>query len=103
MVAARPGAIDVLAQHVLGTACASSFDPDQLYREVVSASPYQGLTREGFDKVVEFVATGGYALAIYERYAKLERALDGTYRIAHPRIARNIVSMSAQLSSRPRA
>jgi ATP-dependent Lhr-like helicase len=87
MVAARPGAIDVLAQHVLGTACASSFDPDQLYREVVSASPYQGLTREGFDKVVEFVATGGYALAIYERYAKLKRALDGRYRIAHPRIA----------------
>ena len=87
MVAARPGAIDVLAQHVLGTACASSFDPDQLYREVVSASPYQGLTRESFDKVVEFVATGGYALAIYERYAKLERALDGRYRIAHPRIA----------------
>jgi ATP-dependent Lhr-like helicase len=83
----RPGAIDVLAQHVLGTACASSFDPDQLYREVVSASPYQGLTREGFDKVVEFVATGGYALAIYERYAKLKRALDGRYRIAHPRIA----------------
>ena len=87
MVAARPDAIDVLAQHVLGTACASSFDPDQLYREVVSASPYQGLTREGFDKVVEFVATGGYALANYERYAKLKRALDGRYRIAHPRIA----------------
>ena len=61
--------------------------PGQLYREVVSASPYQGLTREGFDKVVEFVATGGYALANYERYAKLKRALDGRYRIAHPRIA----------------
>jgi ATP-dependent helicase Lhr and Lhr-like helicase len=84
---ARPDAIDVLAQHVLGTACASSFDPDQLYREVVSASPYQGLTREGFDKVVEFVATGSYALAIYEGYAKLKRALDGRYRIAHARIA----------------
>ena len=77
----------MLAQHVLGTACASPFDPDQLYREVVSASPYQGLKREGFDKVVEFVATGGYALANYERYAKLKRTLDGRYRIAHPRIA----------------
>ena len=59
----RPGALDVLAQHVLGTACAGPFHSDRLYREVVSASPYQGLTREGFDKVVEFVATGGYALA----------------------------------------
>jgi ATP-dependent Lhr-like helicase len=83
----RPGALDVLAQHVLGTACASPFDPDQLYREVVSASPYQGLTREGFDEVVEFVATGGYALANYDRYAKLKRTAEGRYRIAHPRIA----------------
>ena len=85
--ASRPGALDVLAQHVLGTACSSPFDPDQLYREVVSASPYQGLTREGFDKVVEFVATGGYALANYDRYAKLKRTPQGLYRIAHPRIA----------------
>jgi ATP-dependent Lhr-like helicase len=83
----RPGALDVLAQHVLGTACAAPFDPDQLYREVVSASPYQGLTREGFDKVVAFVATGGYALANYDRYAKLKQTLEGLYRLAHPRIA----------------
>ncbi|MCJ7787443.1 MAG: DEAD/DEAH box helicase, partial [Methyloceanibacter sp.] len=32
----RPGALDALAQHVLGTACASPFDVDQLYREVTS-------------------------------------------------------------------
>jgi ATP-dependent Lhr-like helicase len=83
----RPGALDVLSQHVLGTACAGAFDPHRLYREVVSASPYQGLTREGFDKVVEFVTTGGYALANYERYARLKRTPDGRYRVAHPRIA----------------
>ena len=83
----RPGALDVLAQHVLGTVCAAPFAPDQLYREVTSAAPYQGLTREGFDKVVAFVATGGYALANYERYAKLKRTPEGLYRLAHPRIA----------------
>jgi ATP-dependent Lhr-like helicase len=83
----RPGALDVLAQHVLGTACAAPFDPDRLYREVTSAAPYQGLTREGFDKVVAFVATGGYALANYERYAKLKETPEGLYRLAHPRIA----------------
>ena len=83
----RPGALDVLAQHILGMACAEPFDPDALYREVISAAPYQGLTREGFDQVLAFVATGGYALANYDRYAKLKRNKDGTYRIAHPRIA----------------
>src|SRR5262249_25682978 len=83
----RPGALDVLAQHVLGMACSGPFDPDQLYRGVTSASPYQGLTREGFDKIVRFVSTGGYALANYERYAKLKQTPDGRYRIAHPRLA----------------
>ena len=83
----RPGALDVLAQHVLGTACAGPFDEDLLYREVTSAAPYQGLLREGFDQVVQFVATGGYALATYERYAKLKRTPEGQYRLAHPRIA----------------
>jgi ATP-dependent Lhr-like helicase len=60
---------------------------DDLYREVTSAAPYQGLKRETFDQVVEFVATGGYALANYERYAKLKRTPEGILRVAHPRIA----------------
>jgi ATP-dependent helicase Lhr and Lhr-like helicase len=84
---ARPGALDVLAQHVLGTACAAPFDADALYREVTGASPYQGLTREGFDQIVQFVATGGYALANYDRYGKLKKTADGLWRVAHPRIA----------------
>jgi ATP-dependent helicase Lhr and Lhr-like helicase len=84
---ARPGALDVLAQHVLGMACAGPFDPDALYREVISAAPYQGLTRDAFDQVVQFAATGGYALANYDRYAKLKPTPEGRLRIAHPRIA----------------
>ncbi len=41
---ARIGALDVLAQHVLGMACAGGFDLDDYYREVISAAPYAGLT-----------------------------------------------------------
>jgi ATP-dependent Lhr-like helicase len=84
---ARPGALDVLAQHVVGMACAGPIDVDALYREVTCAAPYHHLTREAFDKVVQFAATGGYALATYERYAKLKRNAEGRLRIAHPRIA----------------
>jgi ATP-dependent Lhr-like helicase len=83
----RIGGLDVLAQHVLGSACAKPFDADQLYAEVVSASPYAHLTREDFDKVVDFVATGGYALKRYDRYARLRRTEDGKWRVAHPRVA----------------
>ena len=35
---------------------------------------YRNLTREDFDRAVDFVATGGYALRAYERYAKLKPA-----------------------------
>ena len=83
----RPGALDVLAQHILGVACAEPFDAQTLYEEVTSAAPYRELTAERFDQVLAFVATGGYALANYERYAKLRRTKVGTYRVSHPRIA----------------
>lgn len=82
---ARRGTLDVLAQHILCTACAEAFHPDALYAEVTSASPYAGLTRETFDRVLQFVIDGGYALKSYERYAKLKPMTDGRLRIAHPR------------------
>jgi ATP-dependent Lhr-like helicase len=81
------GALDVLAQHVLGVACGAPFDADDLYREVLSAAPYAGLARETFDRVVDFVATGGYALKSYERYARIRKTKEGLWRVSHPRIA----------------
>ena len=72
-VLARAGGLDVLAQHVLGMACQAPFDPDMLFAEVRSALPYAGLTRQQFDRTIEFVSTGGYALKSYERFAKLRR------------------------------
>jgi ATP-dependent helicase Lhr and Lhr-like helicase len=77
--------LDVLAQHVLGRACAGPFHPDHLHAEVTSAFTYRKLTRDIFDQVIDYVATGGYALKSYERYAKLKPQADGTLRIAHPR------------------
>jgi ATP-dependent Lhr-like helicase len=83
----RAGGLDVLAQHILGTACAAPFDPAALYAEVRSAAPYAALSRADFDAVVDFVATGGYALRSYDRYAKLRLTPEGKLRLAHPRLA----------------
>jgi ATP-dependent Lhr-like helicase len=83
----KAGGLDVLAQHVMGTACAAPFDVGALFEEVRSASPYAAITREDFDSVVAFVATGGYALRSYDRYARLRQTDDGRYRLAHPRLA----------------
>lgn len=81
------GALDVLAQHVLGMACAEPFDADELYREVTSASPYADLPRTTFDRVVDFTATGGYALRTYERYARIRQMKDGRWRVSNPAVA----------------
>ncbi|EKJ96855.1 large atp-dependent helicase-related protein, partial [Bradyrhizobium lupini HPC(L)] len=81
------GALDVLAQHVLGMACAEPFDADELYREVTSASPYADLPRATFDRVVDFTATGGYALRTYERYARIRQMKDGRWRVSNPAVA----------------
>jgi ATP-dependent helicase Lhr and Lhr-like helicase len=83
----RIGALDVLAQHVLGRACGEPFLAEELYAEVRAAAPYGALTRADFDAVVDFVATGGYALKAYERFAKIRQGNDGRWRITHPRVA----------------
>src|SRR5262249_9118623 len=83
----RTGAFDVLAQHVLGRACGEPFLPDQLEEEVRMGAPFASLAREDFDAVIDFVATGGYALKVYERFAKIRRGNDGRYRVANPRVA----------------
>jgi len=80
--APRAGGLDVLAQHILGVACAGPFHADDLYREVRLAAPYRALERGTFDRVLDFVASGGYALKSYERFRRLIRLPDGRYRPA---------------------
>ena len=84
----RPGALDVLAQHVVGCAAAGPFFPDELYDEVKSAAPYTGVTRESFDAVLGYAATGGYALKAYERYQRLVTMPDGRLRLRSAALAR---------------
>ncbi len=84
---ARQGALDVLAQHVLGIACAGAFSAVDLFEEITSAAPYAWLPWETFEQVVDYVATGGYALRAYERFAKILRGPDGLWRVRDARTA----------------
>jgi ATP-dependent Lhr-like helicase len=83
----RTGALDVLAQHILGRACGEPFFADDVFAEVRAAAPYAALARADFDAALDFVATGGYALKVYERFAKIRQDKAGKWRIAHPRVA----------------
>ncbi|WP_119168096.1 ligase-associated DNA damage response DEXH box helicase [Algihabitans albus] len=80
----RDGGLDVLAQHILGVACAGPFDADGLYAEVCRAAPYRNLARRDFDDCLGLAATGGYALKTYERFRRLVRDAKGLWRVASP-------------------
>jgi ATP-dependent Lhr-like helicase len=75
------GALDVLAQHVMGCACSEAFDPLALYDEVRTAAPYRDLSWEDFETVVDFVSTGGYALKTYDRFRRIVKGQDGKWRV----------------------
>ena len=83
----RPGALDVLAQHILAMAVAAPFERDELLGEVRSAAPYAGLKDEIFEEILSFIATGGYALKAYDRFRRLVPEAGGMWRIARPQIA----------------
>ncbi|SFP92295.1 ATP-dependent helicase Lhr and Lhr-like helicase [Sphingomonas rubra] len=81
----RPGALDVLAQHVMACACAAPFVEAELLDEVRSALPYSALTDELFAQVLGFIRDGGYSLRAYDRFKRLVQDADGTWRVAHPK------------------
>lgn len=76
----RVGALDVLAQHVMGCACSEPFDLVALYDEVRAAGPYRDLRWEDYEEVVDFVSTGGYALKTYDRFRRIVKGPDGLWR-----------------------
>jgi len=67
----RPGALDVLAQHILAMAVAAPFQQDEMLAEIRSSAPYAGLKDETFEEVLNFIATGGYSLRAYDRFRRL--------------------------------
>ena len=81
------GTLDTLAQHVMGCACSEPFAMDDLYAEVAGCGPYRGLTYEQFEEVVDLVATGGYALRTYERFARIVRTRDGKWKARNAQTA----------------
>ncbi len=83
----RPGTLDVVAQHVLAVACAGPFDETELLAEIRSAAPYGGLKQESFREILNFIATGGYALKAYDRFRRIVEEAPGRWRIAKPTIA----------------
>ncbi len=80
----REGGLDVLAQHIMACACAGPFHEDDLLKELQSSLAYAWIDREGLARVLRFVENGGYALRNYDKFKRIVRLKDGTWRLAHP-------------------
>ncbi|AKH43439.1 DEAD-box ATP-dependent RNA helicase CshB [Croceibacterium atlanticum] len=80
----RPGGLDVLAQHVMACACAAPFDENALLAEIRASLPYAWIDETIWQRVLNFVATGGYALKAYDKFRRITRDTDGFWRLTHP-------------------
>jgi len=76
---------------VMACACAAPFDEAELLKEVRSSLAYAWLDQAMWQRVLTFVATGGYALEAYDKFRRIVRDDDGegggTWRLAHPQHA----------------
>lgn len=83
----RPGGLDVLAQHVMACACAGPFAAEELLAEVKSAAAFAWVDAAIWERVLGFVATGGYSLRAYDRFQRITKGRDGLWRLTHPQHA----------------
>src|SRR3546814_12848786 len=66
----RPGALDVLAQHVMALACAAPFREADLLAEIRTAAPYRWIDAAIFGRLLGFVPDGRSALKSYDRFRR---------------------------------
>ena len=63
---------DVLAQHLVTLAADEGLDVEQSYREIIKSYSYRYLRMEQFEKIIQFLSTGGSSLSAYPAYHKLK-------------------------------
>jgi ATP-dependent helicase Lhr and Lhr-like helicase len=84
---------DVVAQHVVGLAAGGpAIAADEAFDLIRRAYPFRDLTREEFDRILEYLEGGGAALQ--KQYADVFgkiRVEEGQISLAHPRIGREFL------------
>src|SRR5256714_3307219 len=83
---------DVVAQHVVGMAALAPIHADAAFDLVRRAYPFRNLTREEFNRILQYLEGGGAGLQ--QQYAGVFgkiRIDDGLISLAHPRIAREFL------------
>jgi len=83
---------DVVAQHIVGLAAVAPVVANEVFDLVRRAYPFRDLTREEFDRILQYLEGGGAALQ--QQYAGVFgkiRVDDGVISLAHSKIAREFL------------
>jgi ATP-dependent Lhr-like helicase len=83
---------DVIAQHVVGMAALAPTSTDDVFATITGAYPFRDLTRQEFDRILQYLEGGGESLA--KQYSGLFGKIRIDQRmisLAHPRIAREFL------------
>ena len=80
------GALEVLAQHIVGLAISKPLDPIYSFNEIKRAFPFRKISKEIFNEILDFISTGGYSLKNYKQFHQLVKGIDGKYRPVSKRI-----------------
>ena len=80
--------VDVVAQHIVGLAAVAPIAVDEVFALVRRALPFSELSREEFDRVIQYLEGGGVSLEKqYTGVFGKIRVDDGIISLAHPRVS----------------
>src|SRR5207237_6796693 len=84
---------DVVAQHIVGIVALAPATADSIYHLITRARPFHDLTREEFDRLLNYLEGGGEALVQQYRdvFGKILVREDGMVLLEHPRVAREFI------------
>lgn len=78
---------DVLVQYLTTLAVSDGFFPEEIYHELKETFCYQGITREQWQWILNFLVLGSQSLKTYDEYKKVERQEDGRFIVNNKGVA----------------
>ncbi|MEM9143490.1 MAG: ligase-associated DNA damage response DEXH box helicase [Bacteroidota bacterium] len=78
---------DVLIQYLTTLAVSDGFYPDIIFDEIQNTFCYQGISREQWQWLLNFLTLGSQSLQSYDEYKKVEVEEDGRFKVIHKGIA----------------
>src|SRR5690606_34620495 len=78
---------DGLVQYLNTLAVSDGFLPDEIFEEVRTTFCFQGITKQEWQWLLNFIVHGSQSLQAYDEYKKVEIGDDGRFRITNRRMA----------------